>query len=58
MRDNGMDRFTLIRRFLLIFLCAFILILGIVFIRPISKEDIPEGMKYIQTTADNGVEWN
>lgn len=55
MRNNRVDRFTLIKRALLIFMCAFILVLGIVIIRFFNTEDIPEGIHYIQTTADNGV---
>ncbi|WP_454191224.1 phosphodiester glycosidase family protein [Paenibacillus sp. Marseille-Q7038] len=55
MRNNRVDRFTLIKRALLIFLCASILVLGIVILRFFKTEDIPEGIHYVQTTADNGV---
>lgn len=55
MKGKGNERFAVIRRSFPIWLCAFILILGVVSGWLLSKDGIPEGVKYFQITADNGV---
>ncbi|MEF3353191.1 hypothetical protein PV403_08385 [Paenibacillus sp. GYB006] len=55
MRDQAMNRGTFLRYLSLILLCVFILISSIVYTRFFTKEEIPEGIKYTQTTTDNGV---
>jgi hypothetical protein len=45
----------MIRRSFLIYLCAFILILGVLSGWLLSEDDIPEGVKYSQIDSDNGV---
>ncbi|MCR8656664.1 phosphodiester glycosidase family protein [Paenibacillus endoradicis] len=52
------ERFVVTRRYFLIYLCAFILIIGIITVWFLSKGDSSEGSKYTQITADNGVVLN
>lgn len=55
MKEKGNERFVIIRRSFPIYLCAFILVLGVVSVWFLSKHGTPEGFKYFQITADNGV---
>lgn len=55
MKEKGSERFAGIRRFWPIYLCIFILFFGVVSVWLSSKDGIPEGTKYFQIAADNGV---
>lgn len=55
MRSQAMNRSILLSCFLLTLLCISILVSSIVYTRFFNKEEIPEGITYIQTTTDNGV---
>jgi len=58
MKETGNERFAIRRRYFLIYLSTFILIIGIVSVWLLSKEDGTNSIKYSQITADNGVVLN
>ncbi|OAB40906.1 hypothetical protein PMSD_00740 [Paenibacillus macquariensis subsp. defensor] len=55
MKGKGYERFAFIRRSFWIYLCAFILIVGVITGWLLSKDGIPEGVNYSEITDDNGV---
>jgi hypothetical protein len=55
MKRKGNERYSAIRHYFPFYLCAIILIVGVLAGWLLSKDAIPEGVKYFQTTAENGV---
>lgn len=55
MKGKGIERFAVLKRPFPIYLCAFILIFGVLSGWLLTKDATPESVNYFQTTADNGV---